>query len=491
MSSVTSQNPVLPSASPEWRRLVQLAADVQRSLELGNDLRHDTSRGPAACGIELDGRRIRLTSDALGELHALARSRGVENRRDSMFSGGIVNRSEQRPALHIALRAREPLHLNDAIAGQVLPARRRMREMAETLHAGAMKGSTGERVTDIVNIGIGGSDFGSRLLCGALRERAPLHLRVHFVSGVDAVQIKRLCLVLDPARTLFIVSSKSFSTVETLLNAKSLLQWFRGGPLRVEDHWFAVTGNPSAAEKLGIPRTNVLNVPEWVGGRFSAWGAVGLPAALYVGWPTYREWLDGGAEMDEHHASVALEDNLPVRLALHNVWHSSFLDCPSHCVASYDNRLSEFLSWAQQLEMESNGKRRTDDGRRVDYPTAPIVWGGLGNDGQHTYYQLLREGTRRNAITLITVDDASRAFPDHALALARQAEAQAEALSSHDGGPAFNSVSQLRLRDLAPRSLGALMSAFEHATTVSAWLWGINPFDHPGVELGKKLAAQK
>ncbi|MGB3427795.1 MAG: hypothetical protein WBA53_06415, partial [Burkholderiaceae bacterium] len=448
--SVPAQNPVLPSASADWLRLAELAADVRRSLNEGNDLLHGENEALSACGIEVDGQRLRLTQDALSGLYALALSRRVEDQRNAMFSGEIVNRSEQRAALHVALRAREPLRLGDAIAGQVLPVRDRMRGMAQALHAGAMKGSTGDSITDIVNIGIGGSDFGSRLLCDALHDRAPAHLRVHFVSGVDGVQIERLCRFLDPRRSVFIVSSKSFSTVETLLNANTLLQWFRGHSLNVDDHWFAVTGNAAAAERLGIPGKNALSVPEWVGGRFSAWGAVGLPAALYLGWPLYQEWLEGGAEMDEHHASAALEENLPVRLALLNVWHSSFLDCPSHCIASYDNRLSQFLTWAQQLEMESNGKRTTDDGRRVKYPTAPIVWGGLGNDGQHTYYQLLREGTQRNAITLITVDDASAAFPEHASALARQAEAQAEALSSHAGGPAFNSVTHLRLHDLSP-----------------------------------------
>jgi glucose-6-phosphate isomerase len=437
------------------------------------------------------GQRNRLTSEALGALHALGRARGVELRRNAMFAGDQVNRSERRAALHVALRAADPQGDRPDLARQVLPARNRMRDLAEALHAGTMRSSTGEPITDIVNIGIGGSDFGTRLLCDALGDLAPDHLRVHFLSGVDGLQIERLCRSLDAHRAIFVVSSKSFSTVETLLNAKTLMHWFGGRSLNVADHWFAVTGNAAAAERLGIPRENVLDVPEWVGGRFSAWGAVGLPAALYLGWPAYREWLEGGAEMDAHHLHAPLEDNLPVRLALLNVWHSTFLGCPSHCIASYDNRLSEFLTWAQQLEMESNGKHVTDDGLQVDYPTAPIVWGGLGNNGQHTYYQLLREGTQRNAVTLITVDTASSVFPEHAEALARQAEAQIEALASHEGGPGFNSVTHLRMRDLTPRSLGALMSAFEHATTVSAWIWGINPFDQPGVELGKKLAASK
>jgi glucose-6-phosphate isomerase len=365
-----------------------------------------------------------------------------------------------------------------------------MRGLAEALHAGELKGSTGEPITDIVNIGIGGSDFGSRLLCDALSDHAPGHLKPHFVSGVDGIQIERLCRAADPRRTLFIVSSKSFSTVETLTNARTLQHWFAGQPLAMERHWFAVTGRPDAAERLGIPRVNIFDVPAWIGGRFSAWGAVGLPAALYLGWPAYSEWLNGGAEMDEHHRTAPLETNLPVRLGLHNVWHSSFLRCPSHCIVSYDNRLAAFLSWAQQLEMESNGKSVSAGGRPLGYPTAPIVWGGLGNDGQHTYYQLLREGTRRTAITLITVDTASAAYPEHAEALKRQAEAQTEALTARQSAAGFNSLTRLRLRDLEPRSLGALMAAFEHATTVAAWVWDLNPFDQPGVELGKKLAAE-
>ncbi len=474
--------------SAEWRKVAALAADVRRALDAGDDLRLRAS-GLSACGLDLDNTRNRLTPECLTALQALARARGVEQRRDAMFAGEVVNASERRPALHVALRSPAPMRHGADAAARVLPTRDRMRTLAEALHSGALRGGTGDGITDIVNIGIGGSDFGSRLLCDALGDLAPRHLRVHFVSGVDAVQVERLCRSLDPRRAIFIVSSKSFSTVETLLNARSLMAWFGGHSLRVADHWFAVTSKPDAAATLGIPRDNVLDVPDWVGGRFSAWGAVGLPAALYLGWPLFQAWLAGGAEMDEHHRQAPLERNLPVCLALLNVWHSSFLDCPSHCIASYDNRLAEFLTWAQQLEMESNGKSVADSGARVDYPTAPIVWGGLGNNGQHTYYQLLREGTQRNAVTLVSVDRASSAFADHAASLKQQADAQAEALSSRDGGVGFNSVTRLRLADITPHALGALMAAFEHATTVSAWIWGINPFDQPGVELGKKLAA--
>jgi glucose-6-phosphate isomerase len=415
----------------------------------------------------------------------------VARQRDAMFDGKVVNRSERRAALHVALRANDPMRFGAETGRRVLEVRDQMQAMARALHDGTLKGSTGAPITDIVNIGIGGSDFGSRLVCDALRDRAPDRLRVHFVASVDGVQIERLQRQVEPQNTLFIVSSKSFSTVETLLNARTLLDWFGKSSLKAEDHWFAVTGNRTAAERLGIPSRNVLDVPDWVGGRFSSWGAVGLPAALYLGWPLYEQWLAGGAAMDEHHRAAPLEENLPVQLALLNVWNSTFLGWPSHCIVSYDNRLSEFLTWAQQLEMESNGKSVTEDGRPVDYRTAPIVWGGLGNSGQHTYFQLLREGTVSNAITLITVDSASAMLPEHAAALGAQAEAQTEALVARDGHAARNGLTRLRLRDLEPRSLGALMACFEHATTTAAWIWGINPFDQPGVELGKKLAQAK
>jgi glucose-6-phosphate isomerase len=482
--------PKLPSGAATWRSLNALA---QKILDRSKDKPRPgaAARRIAACGIEIDSSRQLLSPETLEQLHLLARERQVEKVRDAMFAGEIVNRSEQRAALHSALRADDPGDLGAKIGDQVRRTRARMQSLAEALHAGTLKGSSGAPLTDIVNIGIGGSDFGSRLLCDALRDRAAAHLRVHFIASVDGVQIDRLKRQIDPGRTLFVVSSKSFGTVETLLNAKTLLHWFRGSSLDVARHWYAVTGNAAKAQALGIPADNVLDVPDWVGGRFSAWGAVGLPAALYLGRPLFSEWLAGGAAMDEHHRTAPLEANLPVHLALLNVWNSTFLQFPSHCIASYDNRLAEFLTWAQQLEMESNGKSTSDDGQPLDYATAPVVWGGLGNSGQHTYYQLLREGTVSNAITLITVDSASAMLPDHAAALAAQAEAQTEALVARDGHAARNGLTRLRLRDLEPATLGALMACFEHATTTAAWIWGINPFDQPGVELGKKLAQAK
>ena len=492
---MTSERGSLPSATATWQSLATLGRYVIDRAAEGEDVRLGAAvASPTACGIALDDTRRVMTPQALDRLLALAEERQLERRRDALLAGDIVNRSEQRPALHPLLRdfggtacRNAPAALRDG----VLRTRARMQAMAERLHSGTMTGSTGAPITDIVNIGIGGSEFGARLLSDALQDLAPAGLRVHFVSSLDGVQVTRLVKTLRAASTVFIVSSKSFSTVETLLNARTLRQWFEKHGLNVGDHWFAVTGKATAAEAIGIPADNIFGVPDWVGGRFSAWGAVGLPAAFQLGWPVFEQWLKGASTADEHFATAPLAANLPVRLALDHVWNTTFLGCQSHCIASYDNRLAEFTTWAQQLEMESNGKSVSEDGVTVDYDTAPVVWGGLGNNGQHTYFQLLREGTMRKAVTLIGCKTASGGYPDHAAELTAHLHAQAEALSRTDSARGYNSVGMLMLDDLDPFHLGALMATMEHATVCAGWLWGINSFDQPGVELGKKLAAAR
>jgi glucose-6-phosphate isomerase len=490
---MTSSPFPLPSSGPAWSRLTDLARDSAARMARGDTTRPGPQATLSACGIEIDDSRRALTEEALDLLLALADERQLGKRRDAMLAGEVVNRSEGRAALHPLLRdfggpacRRAP----EAARQSVQQTRARMRAMSEQLHAGALRGSTGARITDIVNIGIGGSEFGARLLCDALQDLALASLRVHFVSNLDALQITRLLGKLNAGSTLFVVSSKSFGTVETLLNARTLRRWFDGFGLKMEDHWFAVTGKAAAAEAIGIPAANVLDVPEWVGGRFSPWGAVGLPAALMLGWPVYEQWLRGGAAADEHFATAPARDNLPMRLALDNVWHSTFLGCQTHCIAAYDDRLAAFITWAQQLEMESNGKSVSEDGVPLDYDTAPVVWGGLGNNGQHTYFQLLREGTMPKAVTLIGCRTASAGYADHADELHAHLGAQADALSRPGSTRGFNSLGMLMLDDLDPFHLGALMATFEHATACAGWLWGVNSFDQPGVELGKKLAAQ-
>jgi glucose-6-phosphate isomerase len=490
---MSSDRPLLPSESATWLGLAALARDSAARMARGDGMRLGSQSPLSACGIGIDDSRRVLTDEALDLLLALADKRQLGKRRDAMFAGEVVNRSESRAALHPLLRdfgGSACRQAPEAARRSVQQSRARMRAMAEQLHAGTLRGSTGTRFTDIVNIGIGGSEFGARLLCDALQDLAPTTLHVHFVSNLDALQITRLLGKLKAESTLFVVSSKSFNTVETLLNARTLRRWFDGFGLRAEDHWFAVTANAAAAESIGIPAANVFDVPEWVGGRFSAWGAVGLPAALYLGWPVFEQWLRGGAAADEHFATAPARENLPMRLALDNVWHSTFLGCQTHCIAAYDDRLAAFITWAQQLEMESNGKSVSENGVALDYDTAPVVWGGLGNNGQHTYFQLLREGTMPKAVTLIGCRTASSGYADHADELNAHLGAQADALSRPGSTRGFNSVGMLMLDDLDPFHLGALMATFEHATACAGWLWGINSFDQPGVELGKKLAAQ-
>jgi glucose-6-phosphate isomerase len=483
----------LPSHGATWQKLASLAREAAGRMARGEDVRSGSGGPVSACGISVDDSRRVLTDEAVALLLALADERQLTERRDALLAGAVVNKSEGRAALHPLLRdfggtaCREA---PEAARRSVLQTRERMREMAQRLHGGGLRGSTGAPITDIVNIGIGGSEFGARLLCDALQDRAPVELRAHFVSNLDALQVTRLLRTLRADSTLFVVSSKSFGTVETLINARTLRGWFDGHGLNVEDHWYAVTGKPKAAESIGIPAANVLDVPEWVGGRFSAWGAVGLPAALTLGWPVYEQWLRGGAAADEHFATAPVRDNLPMRFALDNVWHATFLGCQTHCIAAYDDRLAQFTTWAQQLEMESNGKSVSEDGVALDYDTAPVVWGGLGNNGQHTYFQLLREGTLPKAITLIGCRSASSAYPEHAAELNAHLNAQADALSRRGSARGYNSLGMLMLDDLDPFHLGALMATLEHATACAGWLWGINSFDQPGVELGKKLAGE-
>jgi len=485
----------LPSASPTWRLLTACAQDLRLRVDRGEDVRLGATPDAtiSACGVALDESRRSMSAEALRLMLQLARDIDLEAHRTALFAGETVNRSEQRAALHPLQRdfgGTACRSAPESLRRAVFLTRDRMRAMAEQLHDGRLVGSTGARITDIVNIGIGGSEFGSRLLCDALQDLAPADNRVHFASNLDGVQIARLLPRLRAESALFIVSSKSFGTIETLLNARSLRRWFDQHAPDARNHWFAVTGKPLAAEAAGIPGANIFDVPEWVGGRFSAWGAVGLPAALYLGWPLFEQWLRGGAAADEHFATAPFERNVPVRMALANVWNATFLQCRSHCIASYDDRLAQLLPWAQQLEMESNGKSVSEHGVAVDYMTAPIVWGGLGNNGQHTYYQLLREGTCPKAVTLIGSKTASSRYPEHAAELGAHFRAQAEALSQPCSTGSFNSLGVCMLDDLDPFHLGALMATLENATVCSGWLWGINSFDQPGVELGKKLAAE-
>jgi glucose-6-phosphate isomerase len=449
----------------------------------------------AACGITLDLSRQRLTTVDLDALRSLATERDVIGAERAAMRGEGVNRTEGRAALHTALRSPPGggLGASPAVEQAVHAELVRLRAFATAVRSGASKGATGRTIADVVNIGIGGSDNGPRLLCDALAELAD-GPRAHFLSNVDAHAIARLLPRLDPATTLVLVSSKSFSTRETLLNAESMRAWFATARIEGVDlasHMCVVSAKPDAAAALGLPAANQFHLWDWVGGRFSMWSAIGLPAMLAIGPQRFDELLAGAHAMDRHSIEAPLATNLPATLALLALWNSAVLQASSFCVVPYDDRLRAMVPWLQQLEMESLGKSRIEGGGLSPVPTAQTVWGGVGTDAQHTFFQALRQGTSRTAIDIIVIARPDHTYPDHHRALVANARAQAEALVAPDPDSlSMNAVTLIELEAVTPRSLGSLLALYEHKTTMLATLLGINAYDQPGVELAKALARE-
>jgi len=446
------------------------------------------------CGdLTLDIGRQRIDAAALRELRYWGGSREVLAAHRAMVEGQEVNRSERRPALHTALR--EPA---TAVLGTpawahaaVTAERARLDEFARAVRSGAWRGATGKPISDILNIGIGGSDSGPRLVCDALAGSID-GPRPHFAANVDGHVLARLLPRLDPLSTLVVVSSKSFSTRETLLNARTALQWLADfgvrGPDRAQ-HVITVSARPDAAAVLGVPGAPQFQLWDWVGGRFSLWSAIGLPILLALGPERFDELLAGAHGMDRHALEAPLDSNLPATLALLAWWNAVVVGTTSLCLLPYDERLRHMVTWLQQLAMESLGKSRVTDGRMVDVPTAQPVWGGVGTDAQHTFFQALRQGTLRSAVDIVVVREPEHAYAEHHRVLQANARAQAEALvATDDDSRALNAVSVIELGRLSPGGFGALLALYEHATTMQATLLGINAFDQPGVELGKVLA---
>ncbi len=379
---------------------VVLAALLGRRGASAAPLLRDVVKGTtplAACGITLDFSRQRLDAEALQLLRRLAADRDVIGAHRAMVRGEVVNASEQRPALHTALRspADSDLAGPPAVRHAVHAELDRIRAFAERVRSGAWRGAGGQAITDVINIGIGGSDSGPRLLCDALAELAD-GPRVHFLSNVDGHRVARLLPRLDPATTLAVVSSKSFSTRETLLNAEAVRAWLAKAGINdaaLAQHMVVVSAKPGAALTLGVPDANQFRLWDWVGGRFSVWSAIGLPALLALGPARFDEFLAGGHAMDRHALDSPLEANLPATLALLAFWNIEVLQTTSECLLPYDDRLRGMVTWLQQLEMESLGKSRAADGEWVALPTIQPVWGGVGTDAQHTFFQALRQGT--------------------------------------------------------------------------------------------------
>jgi glucose-6-phosphate isomerase len=468
----------------------------------------------------LDYSKNRITEETLRLLLDLARQADVAGWRDRMFAGDRINTTEQRAVLHTALRNRSNRPV--AVDGSdVMPAVNavlaQIEDFSGRVREGAWRGHAGQTITDVVNLGIGGSDLGPLMVCEALKPYQRSDLRPHFVSNVDGAHLVHTLEGLDPGRTLFVVASKTFTTQETMTNAASARAWLverLGDERAVGRHFVAVSTNAQAVAAFGIDPANMFAFWDWVGGRYSLWSAIGLPIALAVGFERFEELLAGGHAMDEHFRSAPLERNLPVILALLGVWYRNFLGAESHAVLPYDQHLHRLPAYLQQADMESNGKSVRRDGVPVDYATGPIIWGEPGTNGQHAFYQLVHQGTALIPADFLAAAESLTPLGDHhdkllanffaqpeALAFGKTAlQAQAEleregltgaalaALLPHKVFPGNRPSNAILYRRLDPATLGRLIALYEHKIFIQGVLWNINSFDQWGVELGKQLA---
>jgi glucose-6-phosphate isomerase len=460
----------------------------------------------------VDFSKHRIEEETLSLLFALARETKVLELRDRMFAGEKINVTENRAVLHVALRnrANRPILVDGKdVMPEVNAVLARMRAFTERLRSGEWRGATGSRITDVVNIGIGGSDLGPVMVTEALRPDWQEGLRAHFVSNVDSTHLAETVKRLDPASTLFIVASKTFTTQETLMNARSARAWLVSslGEAAVPKHFVAVSTNAAEVSKFGIDTSNMFGFWDWVGGRYSLWSAIGLPIACVVGMDKFEELLSGAFEMDEHFRTAPLEQNLPVVLGLLGIWYANFFGAQTHAILPYDQYLHRFPAYFQQGDMESNGKSVDREGRRItDYTTGPIVWGEPGTNGQHAFYQLIHQGTRLVPCDFIaTVKSRNPMGEHHPVLLANffaqtealmkgktaeevRAEGVKEALVSHKTFLGNRPSTSMMFEVLDARSLGRLVALYEHKIFVQGAVWNINSFDQWGVELGKQLA---
>jgi glucose-6-phosphate isomerase len=468
----------------------------------------------------LDYSKNRVTEETIRLLLDLARQAELEAWRARMFAGDRINTTENRAVLHVALRNRSDRPIlvgGEDIMPHVNAVLARMRDFSDRVRGGAWRGHTGEAVSDVVNIGIGGSDLGPLMVCEALKPYQRPDLRPHFVSNVDGAHLLDTLAGLDPARTLFVVASKTFTTQETMTNAASARRWLverLGDEAAIAKHFVAVSTDAEAVTAFGIDRANMFAFWDWVGGRYSLWSAIGLPIALAVGFERFEELLTGGHAMDEHFRIAPLERTMPVILGLLGTWYRDFVGACSHAVLPYDQRLHRLPAYLQQADMESNGKSTRRDGQRVDYATGPIIWGEAGTNGQHAFYQLIHQGTELIPADFLAGAESLTPLGDHhdkllanffaqteALAFGKTAEearaelaaeglagSSLEALLPHKVFEGNRPTSSLLYRRLDPATLGKLIALYEHKIFTQGVLWGINSFDQWGVELGKQLA---
>jgi len=506
--------------SAAWRALTSLAAaDSTTTTTARFEQDPDRARRYAAeaCGLYLDYSKQRLGDDVLEALLALAEQQQLRGWIARMFAGDAINSTENRAVGHVALRGSASVMDGESVTAEVDGELSRMYAFADAVRSGDWRGASGEKITDVVNIGIGGSDFGPRMVWEALSQNT-LQPRAHYVSNVDGAQLGLILCRLDPAKTLFVITSKTFTTQETMANANAARRWLTAalGHAAVARHFAGVSTARKTTEAFGIAPENVFEFWDWVGGRYSLWSAVGLSSIIALGPDRFRQLLAGAHAMDLHFRDAPLADNLPVLMALFALWNNNFLGAASQVVVPYAQRLHRFVGWLQQLEMESNGKGVDRDGRPVDYPTTPVIWGDVGSNAQHAFFQMLHQGPAINPVDFILPIEPIHGYPDQqqlliANCLAQSAalmrgktaeQVRAELIAQGLGGDALEAAIPHRVFSgnrpsntlLMPRldafHLGALCALYEHRTFVLSVLWNINAFDQWGVELGKQLAKE-
>ena len=503
-----------PTTCPAWGRLREMAPGA-RTTHLRDLFEQEPDRGPAwtleSAGLRVDFSKQRVTHDVMQALLDLASERGVLERRDAMFDGKHINVTEDRSVLHTALRlpADAALSVDGVdVTGEVHDVLRRMATFSDQIRSGEWKGSDGQSIRNVVNIGIGGSDLGPAMAYLALRFYSDRDMTFRFVSNIDPTDITEALRDLDPARTLFIVASKTFGTQETLTNARAARQWIVDalGEQAVPRHFVAVSTNAERVADFGIDTANMFGFWDWVGGRYSMDSAIGLSTMIAIGPDNFADMLAGFHAMDEHFRHADPSVNIPLRMGLIAVWNRDFLDIPTNAVLPYAEFLARFPAYLQQLTMESNGKSVRLDGAHVDYNTGAIYWGEPGTNGQHSFYQLLHQGTEIVACDFILFAQALEPVFDMQDMLAANALAQAavlafgrtaeevraegtpEALVPHKVMPGNRPSTFILAARLEPHALGALIALYEHSVFVQGAVWGIDSFDQWGVELGKAMA---
>ncbi len=502
----------LPASSltrkPEWKKLAENRLKLEnmhmRDLFVKDPARYSKYHLKVD-GMLLDFSKHRFTDETLQLLTGLARACQVEEWRDRMFNGDHINSTEDRAVLHTALRRPKSDKLvvdGENVIPYVHECLDKLKAFSDRVRGGEWTGYKGDRITDVVNIGIGGSDLGPLMVCEALKPFSDRSINLHFISNVDGTHVAETLRSLSPETTLFIISSKTFTTQETMTNAETARGWFlerTGEPEAVAKHFVAVSTNTQAVKAFGIDEANMFPFRDWVGGRYSLWSSIGLSICISVGFENFRKLLDGAYAMDRHFCEAPLEKNMPVIMALLGIWYRNFWDAQSYAVLPYDQYLSRFPAYLQQMDMESNGKSVGRDNRRVDYQTGPVLFGEPGTNGQHAFYQLIHQGTALIPCDFIApVSTQNKVGNHHQLLLANvlaqpQALMQGRTVEEAGGNPqkAFEGnrpSTTILLDEVNPFCLGMLIALYEHKVFVQGIIWNLNSYDQWGVELGKVLA---